>query len=398
MRVLHVVPSLDRAQGGPSKVVPELAAALVKQGLSVDIATTFGKHEESLGATIRVGMDGRVIPVHGFARQRSGSYAFSWQLTVWLRQNLGDYDLVHVNGAFSFPPLVASRLARRLKKPYVLSPHGMLDNWALQHKAWKKTPYMKLVERKTLLGAVALHALAMSEKLSFDALGLKAPVFILPNGIEIEEFSALPAREIFESRCPEVKGKKIILFLGRIDYKKGLDLLIKAYAQVVQASEHGSSLLVVAGPDLVGYREAIEELIRAENLRDHVVFAGMLSGDVKLAALNAADIFVLPSRSEGFSVAVLEALAAGCPVIITDACNFPQVVEAMVGKVIPTSVEPLRQALTEMLSDDEQRRVMGARARKFVKEEFDWTAIAARMCGVYEDVIRGRLGSDAWVA
>lgn len=397
MRVLHVVPSLDRAQGGTSKVVPELAAALVKQGLSVDIATTVGDTEESIEATILVGADDRVIPVHGFRRQRSGSYAFSWQLTVWLRRNLGDYDLVHINGAFSFPALVASRIARQMNKPYVLSPHGMLDAWALQHKAWKKAPYMKLIERKTLMRAAALHALAMSEKLSFDRLGLHPPAFILPNGINVEEFDALPAREIFEARCPEVKGKKIVLFLGRIDYKKGLDFLIKAYAQVRQASEHSSTCLVVAGPDLVGYRAAIEELIRAEHLGGHVFFAGMLSGDVKLAALNAADIFVLPSRSEGFSVAILESLAAGCPVIITEGCNFPQVTKAMVGKVIPTGVEPLRQALTEMLSDDEQRRVMGARARKFVEEDFDWTALAARMSGVYEDVVRGRRSSDAWV-
>ncbi len=124
----------------------------------------------------------------------------------------------------------------------------------------------------------------------------------------------------------------------------------------------------------------------------------MLSGEAKLAALNAADVFVLPSRSEGFSVAVLEALAAGCPVIVTEACNFPQVTKAGVGKVIPAGVEPLRQALAEMLSDDEQRRSMGVRARKFVEDEFDWTTIAARMSSVYEDVLRGRRSSDAWVA
>lgn len=396
MRVLHVVPSLDRAQGGPSKVVPELAAALVKQGLSVDIATTTGGDEEGIEAEIRVGACERVMPVHGFRRQRSGSYAFSWQLREWLRRNVADYDVVHVNGAFSYPPLAASRIARRMKKPYVISPHGMLDVWALRHKAWKKAPYMKLVERQTLTNAAALHALAANEKSSFDALRLNAPAFILPNGIDVEEFAALPAREVFEARCPEVRGKKIVLFLGRIDYKKGLDFLIKAYAQVVRAAAQNSSCLVLAGPDLVGYRATIEELIRAEGIGGDVVFAGMLSGEVKLAALDAADVFVLPSRSEGFSVAVLESLAAGCPVIITEACNFPQVTKAGVGKVIPAGVEPLQQALAEMLSDDQRRLAMGARAKKFVKEEYDWATIAARMCGVYEDILRGHRSSDAW--
>lgn len=396
MRILHVTPSLCPTFGGPSRGVPELSRALVKAGLSVDVVST-NDGDSAHGVPLNVPLEEQGVRTRYFAKQNSsGSYGLSWGLTRWLWKHIGDYDLIHTHMIFSYPTLATSRLASRMKRPYVVTPHGMVDPWCLGYKGWKKRPYMRLVENRTLSGSAALHALVTEERHYLDALNLASPTFVLPNGVHLEDFYSLPRREVFERQYRKATGKKIVLFMGRIDPKKGLDLLVKAFARIIRGRERQDLCLVVAGPDLIGYQATIERLVEDEKIQEHVIFTGMISGEMKLAALSAADLFVLPSHSEGFSMAVLEALASACPVIITEACNFPEVASAQCGEVIPTDLERLTEALRTMLQNEDRRREMGERGRELVRQRYSWTTIATRMTEVYEDILRRRRQSNAW--
>lgn len=388
LRILHVTPSLGASYGGPAVVVRDLTRALAKQGLTVDVATTDDDGEGTLDVPLDQPVERDGVQMFHLPRRSSGSYLFSWALTRWLWRNVAAYDVVHVHSVFSYPSLAASRIAGSKKRPYVLSPHGMVEPWSLNHKGWKKAPYMRLVERQTLSRAAALHALADAERRNIEALRLSAPVFVLPNGVDLDAFATLPERAAFESRYPETAGKKIVLFMGRIDPKKGLDLLVRAFADVTRRDLAGRLHLVIAGPDLVDHKAAIENLIAAEGIGESVTFTGLLEDVEKLRALAAADLYVLPSHSEGFSMATLEALAAGCAVVITEACNFPEVTNAGAGVVIQTAVEPLTEALDGLLRDDARRREMGRRGRELVFSRYGWSSIARGMSEVYADVAR----------
>lgn len=387
MKVLHVVPSVDPIYGGPSQVVPAITRALVTSGLEVDILTMQLNQNGEAQAGITSATNSFGVTTHSIPRSGRGSYAYSFMLARWLWHNTHRYDLLHLHTIFAFPTLAASRIARYKRRPYVISPHGMLEPWCLAYKSWKKQPYLRLIEQTTLAQSAALQALTAEEHGNLLALGISASAFILPNGINIKEFDVLPARSEFESVFPQVRGKKILFFMGRIDPKKGLDLLVKAMAQLLRQHSAKDFCLVIAGPDLIGHKSQIERLINDESLSAQVIWTGMLTGRLKLAALNAADVFVLPSRSEGFSVAVLEAMAARCPVVITEATNFSEVSSERAGFVIDTDVEQLSDALTKLLNDESLRRTMGENGHQLVSKLYDWSAIASALKDVYDGVV-----------
>lgn len=395
MRVLHVIPSLTVEYGGPTGCALGLAAGLAGLGVDAQLATT-GEADAAPGDGREDGPRRRVT-THRFAARGGANFAFSRPLARWLDEHAARYDLLHVHGTFAYPTLAVSRAARRAGRPYVVTPHGMLEPWALGYKAWKKAPYLKFVERRNLERASALHALVAQERHNLRGLGLRARAFVLPNGVDPEEFSRVPPRALLDARHPELAGKRLVLFLGRIDPKKGLRLLVRAFARLAREGGGGDDLhLVVAGPDPVGHRADIEALVRELGLAPRVTFTGMLTGEEKHAALGAAEVFALPSWSEGFSVAVLESLASGCPVVITHGCNFDEVGAAGAGHVIPTDEGSLLEALRRTLASAAERREMGRRGRELVARRYSWSAIAARLLAVYEDILRGGRRSTAW--
>ncbi|MEJ7709654.1 MAG: glycosyltransferase [Pyrinomonadaceae bacterium] len=398
MKILHVIPSMGPAYGGPSKGLQELSTALSAVGVSIDVATTNADGPDSLRVPLGVAVEEKGVNTYYFPRQGRGSFVFSWPLTQWLWRHQSGYDLVHVHTIFAYPTLAASRIAQRRRVPYVVTPHGMVEPWCLNYKSWKKQPYMKLIEQQTLSMATALHALVSQEEVNLRALDLVNPTFVLPNGVNLSEFSALPPKQLFAANFPQAHGRKIILFLGRIDPKKGLDHLVNSFAEILQEAPHEKPLLVIAGPDLVGYGDEVKSLIEEKGLTQNVLFTGMLTGEIKLAAFSAADVFVLPSRSEGFSMAVLEALAAGCPVVITEACNFPELAADGAGRVIKTDAGELTRVLLELLQSDDLRREMGEQGKQLMRREYSWPIIAARLGHVYQDILEGTRKAQAWRA
>ena len=299
------------------------------------------------------------------------------------RRHLASFDGVHIHGLWEQSTFVAARAARVLGKPYVLSAHGMLDPWALGNKRLKKRLYAAAIERSNVARAGALHALTSAEAEDYRRFlgGKMSPhIAVIPNGVTIPH--RLGARA-FLTQYPELSDRRLILFLGRIHYKKGVDTLIRAWARL--ASTYPDAHLVLAGPDFEGTRARAEALVAELALAPRVTFTGMLRGELKWSALAAAGVFVLPSLSEGLSVSVLEAMGTGLPVIVTPDCHLPEVSDTAAGWMTQSGVEPLASSLENFLLNSAQtNRSMGARGRRLVEQNFSWGAIAKTMAALYQ--------------
>jgi len=399
MRVLQVTPALAPVYGGPSRVVSQLSRAIAAQGVRVDIVTTNAAGVDVLPVRLGEPLWEDGVRTYYFPRQWPRGYTFSRPLWRWLLREVGNYDVVHVNAVFSFSTAAASRAALRRSKPYVVSPHGMLAPWCLRYKRWKKAPYYRFVERRTLTAASAIHALTPGEADAIRSLGLATPVFVVPNGVNCAEFQSLPPRDLLRDRHPELMRGRLVVFLGRLDPIKGLDVLIGAFARMLRARSDLSDVrLVLAGPDLTGYRRTLEELARTEGLAGRVHWTGWVDGAERLAILGAADVVVLPSRFEEFPVVVLEAMAAGRPVIISSACNIARDIQSGgAGLAVPLDDGGLEEAMARMLSDEDLRRAIGESGRRLASERYGWSAIADRMIRAYEGIVgdRGKLRTVA---
>ena len=375
-----LIPALGTVYGGPSKMLPLLAAALGRRGLSVDLVTTDANGAETLDVPVGCWTQKDGYRLRYFRRLGRTEYKVSVSLVAWLTRHVAEYDLVHVHSDFNFPVLTTAVTCRWRNVPYLLTPHGMLEPWALGYKAWKKRLYYQWIERPLVLrGARALHALNRSEAANIEALELGPPVVVLPNGVDPSEAVVRdPAQaEVFLKRFPIARGKTVILFLHRIDQKKGLNILAEAYHRV--RVRFPQTHLIVAGPETRGFTVTARGFFEAAGCADAVTFTGMLEGEDKKGAFAAASVFVAPSYSEGFSMSVLEAMAAGLPCVLSEGCNFPEAGAAGAARIVPTgNADAFAAALNDFLSDPATMQPMGLLARKMVLSSYTWPKIAAR--------------------
>jgi len=385
MKALIVIPSVGLVYGGPSKSVLELAEATAAQGVTVDLVTTTANGNQTLDVPTGVWLERHGIRVQYFPYFGWQDYKFSFKLAQWLYNHVQEYDLVHTNAIFSLSNLPAYWACQHHQIPYIITPHGMLEPWALAYKAYKKRLYYSLLEKPALQRAQALHLLATPEAEQIRPLHLKPATVIIPNGIHRQDFQTQPQPDEFYQRFPETRHKQNILFLGRIDPKKGLDLLAPAFAQLLQ--HHPNLHLIIAGPDSIGFLPTVQAWFQELGCLEAVTFTGMLTGDLKLSGLAAADLYVAPSYSEGFSMSVLEAMAVGLPCVITTGCNFPEAQTAQAAQVVEINTPALTAALSWCLENPDQAQVMGARAKQLVLENYTWDKIAAKMITTYQSII-----------
>ncbi|HLL87741.1 MAG TPA: glycosyltransferase, partial [Tepidisphaeraceae bacterium] len=286
---------------------------------------------------------------------------------------------------------VAAMTARRSGVPYVFRPCGMLDPWSLSQNRWVKRLFLAVRLRRDLNAAAAVHYTAEAERDLAAPVELNPPTIVEPNGVDLDAFHRLPPRGAFRQQYGIPQDHAIVLFLSRIHPKKGLDLLIPAFAKVVAAAGPSKRVLVLAGPDHDAYRSTVEAIIDQHGLTERAVWTGMLRGADKVQAYVDADLFVLPSYQENFGIVVAEAMAAGLPVVISDKVNLDRdVVAARAGSVVPTQVEPLAVELVRWLADPELRRTAGLAGRQYAFERFDWQAIARRWTDHYARLIANR--------
>jgi glycosyltransferase involved in cell wall biosynthesis len=308
-----------------------------------------------------------------------GPLSWRWGLSRTVRNAIREVDVVHIHAVWEEVQHQAALAARRNGKPYLIRPCGMLDPWSLSQASWKKALYLRWRLRGNLNRASALHFTTSIERELTQPLKLSVRSIVEPNGIRLAEFDNLPERGGFRRQHGIPDGIPMCLFLGRVHPKKGLDLLLPAFAALGQPAH-----LVIAGPIVADYRAILEASIAKLQLNNRVCFVGMLRGPEKLAAFADADLFVLPSRQENFGNAVIEALATGVPVVISDQVNlWPEIKDAAVGGVIPLEVEAITRELHRWLSNSELRAQAARRAKSFVRERFDWNTIAHRWTGHY---------------
>jgi glycosyltransferase involved in cell wall biosynthesis len=387
MKILIVVPALGNVYGGPSKSVVELAEAVGRSGINVDLVTTNANGNTTLDVPLFTWINKNSYRIKYFPYWDIADYKLTFSLTSWLFQNVSNYDIVHTNAVFSYPVLPAYWACQFHKVPYIVTPRGMLEPWALAYKSEKKKLYFSWLEKPAIQKASAIHMLASSEAERTEALNLKPPLVVIPNGIHKEDFQNHPSPEVFYRQFPDLQNKRLVVFLGRIDPKKGLDLLAKAFAKAHQL--FSDTHLIVAGQDNTGFLPTAQNYFKEGSCSEAVTFTGMLTGDIKYAALAAASIYVAPSYSEGFSMSVLEGMASGLPCVITTGCNFPEAKN--VAKIVHIDAEQIADALISLLQDSLEAKDMGDLARQFILGNYTWDKIALKMASVYTKVIQNQL-------
>jgi glycosyltransferase involved in cell wall biosynthesis len=297
-------------------------------------------------------------------------------------------QVVHAHEVRTVENLRLAPLINRHGVPLVVSPHGTLpyDTGRQSIKRlWDRLFARRLLPRFDRVIALTSHEAAEARAI-WSACGVPLPderLSIVPNGIRVSDFARLPDPAPFRARWKLGAGP-VVLFLGRLHERKGLQFLIPAFADAAQSAPNARLLIV--GPD-EGKRAALDAQIEQLNLGARVIFTGLLTGEDKLAALAAADLFALPAVGEGFSMAVLEAMACGLPVLLTPGCNFPEVVEAGAGLVVEREVPALREGLHALLTDRERRASMGRSARDLVQARYTWPQVVTRLEDVYRAVM-----------
>jgi poly(glycerol-phosphate) alpha-glucosyltransferase len=290
-------------------------------------------------------------------------------------------DLVHLHGLWMHPSMASLAFTRRTGRPHIVSPHGMLDPWALGNSGWKKRLAAGFFENANLRSAACLHALNAAEAEAIRDYGFSGPVCVIPNGVDLPPAGeAPPAAPWWTKNAPE---KKTLLYLGRLHPKKGLPNLLKAWS-LVEEELREEWRLVIAGWDERGHHGALRRMAIALGIEAAVTFPGPVFGEDKRAAFHHCEGFILPSLSEGLPMVLLEAWACGKPVLMTPQCNLPEGFEAGAAVRIEPEEESLREGLTRFLAmEAREREGIGKKGRELAATRFSWKEIGSEMADVY---------------
>ena len=375
MKILHVVPSYLPAvrYGGPIVSVHGLCKALVKRGHDVHVFTTNvdGQHNSDVPLGEPVDLDG--VKVWYFPVTALRRLYWSEPMRQALRRHVGNFDVIHTHSVFLWPTWVAAQTAHRLNVPYVLAPRGMLVHDLVRRKsALLKRAWIALIERRNIANAALLHFTSRLE--ADDAVALGLPIRqsrVIPNGLDVSMLDR-----------PRQRDEPFLLFIGRINWKKGLDRLLAALPAIPDCR------LVVAGNDEDAYRPTLEALATRMGVSGRVSFIGPVYGDDKASLLSRALLLVLPSYSENFGNVVLEAMAAGCPVVVTPEVGAADIVrESGAGIVLEGDPAVLGPGIARIVADANALDRIGAMGREFVRHRYTWEVVAVQMEAAYRQII-----------
>jgi glycosyltransferase involved in cell wall biosynthesis len=367
MRVIHVVPAVSDEASGPSHSVLRLCESLIGTGADARVVTVDADSARSARPyLVRFPM--------GLGPRRLG---VSPQMHRWLNANAGRVDLIHNHSLWMMPNVYPGRVCRRNERcRLVVSPRGTLSRWALSLHAIRKRVFWHLLQAPAVRGAVCFHATAESEYEDIRSLGFRQPVCILPNGVDVPAIQTSPSAD-----------RRQLLFLGRIHPTKGVDILLRAWRAVEHRFPQWE--LHVAGPDSGGHLAKVQLLAAQLNLH-RVTFRGPLYGEAKRRAYEAASLFVLPTHSENFGMAVAEALASGTPAVVTVGAPWSGLNDEGAGWWIDIGVDPLVACLEEALaSPPELLGQMGAAGRHWMTRDFAWRRIGEQCAATYGWLLQG---------
>jgi glycosyltransferase involved in cell wall biosynthesis len=391
MKVLHVIPSLSVRTGGPAVAVVDGALALRAHGIETTIIASDMAAPASSGDAARVtpadlpagadSLDVRLFPA-AWPRRMVFSPAMYRAVAAEARRS----DVVHVHSLFLFPQFAAYRAARAAHVPHVVSPRGALDPYLRRRNPIVKAIADATWQRGLLEDAARLHLTSDEEAHQARAVAPRVPRAVIPNGVRWDAYGAMPSPDEFRRRCLAGSDAPLVMFLGRLSHKKGLDVLVRAFA--IACREVPDALLAIVGPDDERLEWPLRALAASEGVEDRTVLTGLLTGEEKLAALAAADVWVLPSRGENFGNAVVEAMAASRACVISPEVNIaPEIAAEGAASIVPRTPEAFGAEIAALLRDAERRHALGASARAFARR-YDWSSVGPRMADMYDEVAR----------
>lgn len=366
MNILHVISGLDINSGGPSKSVSELTLSLAQTGLEVTLITQATPNPYV-----------KESPYKNFKLSFVNDTSFKQVLNDKLLNN--KFDLLHGHCIWQMPVHYMAQLARKKNIPYIISPRGMLEPWALNYKKWKKKIALALYQRFDLANASCIHATAKMEADNIRKLGFKNPIAVIPNGIDLSEFP-------YPYSKPPQK-KYTLLFLSRIHIKKGIELLIEAWSKI-DKEKRKFWQINIAGNGEDDYIKSLEQRIKNKGLENEIKYIGPQFGSDKIKSYQQADLFILPTYSENFGIVIAEALACEVPVITTKGTPWQDLQTYKCGWWVNNDIETLAQTIQQAISlSDEERLLMGKRGRQLIIEKYSMEMVATQMIRLYEWVL-----------
>lgn len=377
LQVLHVVPALALRYGGPSTAALGMCRALEAEGVRTTIASTDADGLDRLQVPL-----GRIQDYDGVRSiffERVGPESFKWSpgLRRWLGQQVRQFDLVHVHGVLSHASLAAASACRRAGVPYLMRPLGTLDPWSLGQHAFRKRVLLALSGRQALLGAASMHyTSADEEQRSREALPWLPPGVVVPLGIDSDLFT--------DGTIAESKACPYVLALCRLDPKKGIDVLIRAFHEAAPRAPEWR--LVIAGDGDPAYVAQLTALAQSGPAASQITFCGWIDGEARRTWLRGATVFALPSQQENFGLAVVQAMAAGVAVMVSPGVGLAdEIARAEAGWSVPR--DAFGPALAAVMADRDACRTRGHMARRYA-ERFRWAHVGRALVDVYATVLR----------
>lgn len=365
MHVLHITSAIDPIFGGAAVALAGLAREQARRGMNVSIAATYVT-EPGDAAARELSSSG--VQVHRLGPCRNPMSRHP-AMREFLQPLVERADVVHIHALWEAVQYQSGIAAQACSRPYVVSPHGMLAPWSMSRGWLKKRLYTLLRLRRVLDHAEqVVFTTTMEQRLASPYVPANRGI-VIPIGLSTDGFSDLPPLGTFRSRFPELGNRPYLLCMARIDRQKGQDLLIESLARLTHSEVH----LVLAGPDTRGESGGLKRLATQLGVAERVLFTGMLSGQDRLSAYRDASLFVLPSRHENFGIAVIEAVAAGCPVVISDQVNIQDEIQRSgMGRVVPLDIHQISHAIDAALEDRNWAGQVQAGGLAFVREHYDW--------------------------
>ncbi|WP_421659453.1 glycosyltransferase [Leptothermofonsia sp. ETS-13] len=393
MKVLHVIPSISPVMGGPPQVALNLVKALRECGIEAEIVTTNHNGSEPMDVPLDQRVDylfdadrNAFVPVWflPFKPPALKEFIFSPAITRWLWQHVQDYDVLDNHYLFSYAPTCAAAIARFKGIPYTIRTMGQLAPWALSQSRFKKQIYTTLIERHNLNHAAAIHCTTVAEAEDVRNFGVQTPTITLPLGVNPSPILTEPQAQLRKQYNIPAEIP-IVLFLSRLHYKKRPDLLLQSLGQLHAQGQRFH--LILAGSGEPDYLTELKDLTASLDIASYVTFPGLVTGQAKDVLLQGSDLFVLPSYSENFGIAVAEALVAGLPVVITPGIQIASEIRAAkAGLVVEGEVDLLAGAIAQLLTSSNLRRELGDNGRRLAKERYSWRAIAQNLIPVYSTI------------
>jgi len=388
MKILQVTPFFKPLweSGGVARVAYDISRNLHENGHDITVYTTNRSiYPSDLPTDRAIDVDGMTVYYFENLRKYVPGMilpVMPYRMPAIARREIEQFDVIHIHDHRTLLTVIASRYAREFGVPYLLQAHGALPQTT--GSARMKRFFDLFWAEKVLHGAAGVIALNDTEAERYRELGVaEEKIAVIPNGIDFAEYPDPPARGRFRAGWGIGDATKVVLYLGRLDPTKGIDLLIRSFAEV--AREFDDAVLVLVGGDM-GHNEEFKERVRSLGLDGRVIFTGFVSPEEKMAAFTDADVFVTPSFT-GFPITFLEACLCGTPIVTTGQGDLLTWIEGTVGFNTAHTPEALADAIGQVLADDALRARFSARAKELVRTRYNWPAIVRDIEALYADVI-----------